>query len=113
MDAIMCTEGEKEGAIFERTRISFSPPSPIEHVAAANNVLVLAMSKGRLLRLPLQSSSAKHELDVPLATGDKVANIFLDPRGLHLLITTAMGDNFYFHPELKPPKPKPLPKAKG
>lgn len=88
----------------------FRPPSPITHLVCANNSMYLVLENGRVIFIPLQDPTRERNTDIGLVAGDRITNAHLDPTGHHLVLSSATGDNFYFHSSFD--KPKPLLKFK-
>ncbi|KAH0606968.1 uncharacterized protein H6S33_002956 [Morchella sextelata] len=68
-------------------------------VQVANNVIILALTSGRLLRIDLASPENVDDIDLPRKPSEvgTIRKIFLDPTASHLFITTTHGENFYLH----------------
>ncbi|EWC45613.1 hypothetical protein DRE_05174 [Drechslerella stenobrocha 248] len=95
--------------IFRVEHVQLQFPIASDFVAAqvANNVIVLALASGRLLRIDLV------DIDLPKKASEvgSIRKLFLDPTANHLLISTTQGENFYLHQSSH--KVKQLPKLKG
>ncbi|KAK4123175.1 hypothetical protein N657DRAFT_672201 [Parathielavia appendiculata] len=99
----------------QRVELVFSITVDFVAGAAANNVLVLALANGRILRIDLNKPDDIDDIDLPQAkkpteTG-VIRKMFLDPTASHLLICTANGDNYYLHSQSR--NPRPLARLKG
>lgn len=97
----------------ERVQLQFSISSDFVAAQVANNVLILALSTGRILRIDLDSPGDIDDIDLPKKPQEigLIRHIFLDPSASHLIITTALGENFYLHTQSR--QPKPLSRLKG
>ncbi|KAK3169338.1 hypothetical protein OEA41_008721 [Lepraria neglecta] len=97
----------------ERVQLQFSISSDFVAAQVANNVLVLALSTGRILRIDLDSPSDIDDIDLPKKTSEVglIRRMFLDPSASHLVITTTYGENYYLHTQSR--QPKPLSRLKG
>ncbi|KAK4691694.1 vacuolar protein sorting-associated protein 18, partial [Lecanoromycetidae sp. Uapishka_2] len=97
----------------ERVQLQFSISSDFVAAQVANNVLVLALSTGRILRIDLDSPSDIDDIDLPKKTSEigLIRRMFLDPSASHLIITTTLGENYYLHTQSR--QPKPLSRLKG
>ena len=116
----------------ERVQLQFSIASDFVAAQVANNVLVLALSNGRILRIDLDNpadidgtlftykqnlkSIAKTHLadiDLPKKTSEVgiIRRMFLDPTASHLIICTALGENYYLHTQSR--QPRPLSRLRG
>ncbi|MCJ1371628.1 hypothetical protein MMC20_002847 [Loxospora ochrophaea] len=118
--------------IFNVERVQLQFPISSDFVAAqvANNVLVLALSTGRILRIDLDSPadidgkyspsflSVAHltcsvDIDLPKKSSETglIRRMFLDPSASHLIIGTTLGENYYLHTQSR--QPKPLSRLRG
>ncbi|KAL9027460.1 MAG: hypothetical protein Q9196_004019 [Gyalolechia fulgens] len=97
----------------ERAQLQFSISSDFVAAQVANNVLILALSTGRILRIDLDSPADVDDIDLPKRPQDVglIRHIFLDPSASHLIITTALGENYYLHTQSR--QPKALSRLKG
>ncbi|KAK4148728.1 Pep3/Vps18/deep orange family-domain-containing protein [Chaetomidium leptoderma] len=80
---------------------------------AANNVLVIALSNGRILRIDLNKPEDIDDIDLPKKPAETgvIRRMFLDPTASHLLIGTALGENYYLHSQSR--QPRPLARLRG
>lgn len=101
--------------MFEVQRVQMKFDVSADFVAAqvANNVLVLALSTGRLLRFDLDNAADIDDIDLPKRPAEigVIRKLFIDPSASHLLISTTLGENYYLHVQSR--QPKPLSKLKG
>ncbi|KAH0846500.1 hypothetical protein AYO21_10147 [Fonsecaea monophora] len=97
----------------ERVQLQFNIASDFVAGQVANNVLILALATGRILRIDLESPSDIDDVDLPKKTSEVglIRRMFLDPSASHLIITTTLGENFYLHSQSK--QPKALSRLKG
>ncbi|KAF2457272.1 Pep3/Vps18/deep orange family-domain-containing protein [Lineolata rhizophorae] len=98
---------------IERVQLQFSLSSDFVAAQVANNVLVLALSTGRILRIDLDSPADIDDIDLPKKSTEigVIRRMFLDPSASHLIITTALHDNYYLHTQSR--HPKALSRLKG
>ncbi|CAI6333861.1 unnamed protein product [Periconia digitata] len=98
---------------IERVSLQFSVASDFVAAAVANNVLVLALSTGRILRIDLDSPADIDDIDLPKKASEigVIKRLFLDPSASHLIITTTLAENFYLHTQSR--SPKALSRLKG
>ncbi|KAF9733687.1 hypothetical protein PMIN06_006528 [Paraphaeosphaeria minitans] len=91
---------------IERVSLQFSVASDFVAAAVANNVLVLALSTGRILRIDLDSPADIDDIDLPKKTSEVgvIKRLFLDPSASHLIVTTTLAENFYLHTQSRTPK---------
>ncbi|KAK4106068.1 hypothetical protein N658DRAFT_482011 [Parathielavia hyrcaniae] len=98
----------------QRVELVFSITVDFVAGAAANNVLVLALANGRILRIDLYKPDDIDDIDLPATKkqhqheaggGAAIRKLFLDPTASHLLICTAQGDNYYLHSQSRSPRP--------
>jgi hypothetical protein len=94
--------------IFDVEKVSLQFSIAADFVAAqvANNVLVLALSNGRLLRIDLNRPQDIDDIDLPKKPSEVgvIRRMFLDPTASHLLICTSLGDNYYLHSQSRQPR---------
>lgn len=119
---------------IEPVQLQFSVAADFVAAQVANNVIVLALSNGRILRIDLErpedidgeqrcpsvsgeekgrnsrkSWLTEHvtDIDLPRKTSDVgvIRRMFLDPTASHLLICTTLGENYYLHSQSKQPRP--------
>ncbi|KAK7206413.1 Pep3/Vps18/deep orange family-domain-containing protein [Myxozyma melibiosi] len=108
-------EDEDELPIFalERVQLQFQISS-LASMAVSNNILYLAVTSGRILRIDLNNPQDIDDVELPKlkapGTGS-VREIFLDPTGSHLLVTTSTAENFYLN--ARSPRAKHLSRMKG
>lgn len=116
----------------ERVQLQFNIASDFVAGQVANNVLILALATGRILRIDLESPSdidgpssvrgtrlircsprTITDVDLPKKTSEVglIRRLFLDPSASHLIISTTLGENFYLHSQSK--QPKALSRLKG
>ncbi|KAL8926778.1 MAG: hypothetical protein Q9172_001654 [Xanthocarpia lactea] len=97
----------------ERVQLQFSISSDFVAAQVANNVLILALSTGRILRIDLDSPGDIDDIDLPKRPQEigLIRSMFLDPSASHLLITTTLGENYYLHTQSR--QPKSLSRLKG
>jgi len=100
----------------EHVQLQFQIASGFVAVQVANNVIIIALASGRLLRIDLASPQdvdgteksfiqgsqlivITADIDLPRKISEvgAIRRIFLDPTASHLLITTTHGENFYLH----------------
>ncbi|CCF45967.1 vacuolar membrane protein pep3 [Colletotrichum higginsianum] len=92
--------------VVERVQLQFSIAADFVAAQVANNVLVLALSNGRILRIDLNRPEDIDDIDLPKKPGEigVIRRMFLDPTASHLLICTALGENYYLHSQHKHPR---------
>ncbi|KAL3425373.1 Vacuolar protein sorting-associated protein 18-like protein [Phlyctema vagabunda] len=97
----------------ERVQLQFSIASDFVAAQVANNVLVLALSNGRILRIDLDTPEDIDDIDLPKKTSEVgvIRRMFLDPTASHLIICTALGENYYLHTQSR--QPRPLSRLRG
>ncbi|KAL1995295.1 hypothetical protein VTN49DRAFT_1482 [Thermomyces lanuginosus] len=101
--------------IFDVQQVQLQFPVASDFVAAqvANNVLILALATGRILRIDLDSPADIDDIDLPKKPAEigLIRRLFLDPSASHLLISTTLGENYYLHTQSR--QPKSLSRLKG
>ncbi|WYZ40073.1 hypothetical protein EsH8_IV_000414 [Colletotrichum jinshuiense] len=92
--------------VVERVQLQFSIAADFVAAQVANNVLVLALSNGRILRIDLNRPEDIDDIDLPKKPTEigVIRRMFLDPTASHLLICTANGENYYLHSQHKHPR---------
>ncbi|KAJ0309107.1 hypothetical protein COL5a_001228 [Colletotrichum fioriniae] len=92
--------------IVERVQLQFSIAADFVAAQVANNVLVLALSNGRILRIDLNRPEDIDDIDLPKKPAEigVIRRMFLDPTASHLLVCTALGENYYLHSQHKHPR---------
>ncbi|KAI9727759.1 MAG: hypothetical protein M1834_007998 [Cirrosporium novae-zelandiae] len=94
--------------MFSVGQVELKFPIASDFVAAqvANNVLILALATGRILRIDLDSPSDIDDIDLPKRTSETglIRRMFLDPSASHLIIATTLGENYYLHTQSRAPK---------
>lgn len=101
--------------IFDVQKVTLQFDVSADFVAAqvANNVLILALSSGRLLRFDLDNAADIDDIDLPKRPAEigVIRRLFLDPSASHLIVSTALGENYYLHTQSR--QPKALARLKG
>ncbi|TAQ90432.1 hypothetical protein B7494_g1230 [Chlorociboria aeruginascens] len=97
----------------QRVQLQFSIASDFVAAQVANNVLILALSNGRILRIDLDNPADIDDIDLPKKTAEigVIKRMFLDPTASHLIICTALGENYYLHTQSR--QPRPLSRLRG
>ncbi|KAI5863100.1 Pep3/Vps18/deep orange family-domain-containing protein [Durotheca rogersii] len=97
----------------ERVQLQFSVAADFVAAQVANNVLVLALSNGRILRIDLNRPEDIDDIDLPKRVSEVgvIRRMFLDPTASHLLICTSLGENYYLHTQSR--QPRPLSRLRG
>ncbi|PYH86549.1 hypothetical protein BO82DRAFT_380178 [Aspergillus uvarum CBS 121591] len=107
--------GDSALSMFDVRHVQLQFPLAADFVAAqvANNVLILALSTGRILRIDLDTPEDIDDIDLPKKSSEigVIRRMFLDPSASHLIITTTLGENYYLHTQSR--QPKPLSRLKG
>ncbi|KAI7172639.1 hypothetical protein KC316_g5473, partial [Hortaea werneckii] len=87
--------------IFDVQRVQLRFDISADFVAAqvANNVLILALSTGRILRFDLDNAEDIDDIDLPKRPAEigVIRRLFMDPSASHLIISTTLGENYYLH----------------
>ncbi|KAI1450998.1 Pep3/Vps18/deep orange family-domain-containing protein [Annulohypoxylon stygium] len=97
----------------EPVQLQFSIAADFVAAQVANNVLVLALSNGRILRIDLNRPEDIDDIDLPKRVSEVgiIRRMFLDPTASHLLICTSLGENYYLHTQSR--QPRPLSRLRG
>ncbi|KAI2785298.1 Pep3/Vps18/deep orange family-domain-containing protein [Daldinia loculata] len=98
---------------IEPVQLQFSIAADFVAAQVANNVLVLALSNGRILRIDLNRPEDIDDIDLPRRVSEvgTIRRMFLDPTASHLLICTSLGENYYLHTQSR--QPRPLSRLRG
>ncbi|KAI2612534.1 Pep3/Vps18/deep orange family-domain-containing protein [Hypoxylon fragiforme] len=107
------TDGSLPIFDVERVQLQFSIAADFVAAQVANNVLVLALSNGRILRIDLNRPEDIDDIDLPKRVSEVgvIRRLFLDPTASHLLICTSLGENYYLHTQSR--QPRPLSRLRG
>ncbi|CEP18639.1 hypothetical protein [Parasitella parasitica] len=99
-------------SLFSLQYVQFQLPATLICMAVENNILAAVLDNFRILRIDLDNPLEVDVVEISRKpSSDKVAQLFLDPTGRHIIVTTANGDNYYlFH---KWRRTKELAKLKG
>lgn len=91
---------------IEPVQLQFSIAADFVAAQVANNVLVLALSNGRILRIDLNKPEDIDDIDLPKRVSEVgvISRMFLDPTASHLLICTSLGENYYLHTQSRQPR---------
>lgn len=97
----------------QRVQLRFDLSTEFAAAQVANNILILALASGRILRFDLDNAQDIDDIDLPKKPSEigLIRRLFLDPSASHLLISTTLGDNFYLHAQSR--QPKALSRLKG
>ncbi|KAI1816034.1 vacuolar protein sorting protein-like protein DigA [Poronia punctata] len=98
---------------IEPVQLQFSIAADFVASQVANNVLVLALSNGRILRIDLNRPEDIDDIDLPKRVSEVgiISRMFLDPTASHLIICTSLGENYYLHTQSR--QPRPLSRLRG
>ncbi|XP_033107072.1 vacuolar protein sorting-associated protein 18 homolog [Anneissia japonica] len=102
----------EEVRIFNKQRVNFKPEKPITMLTVNNNILVMAMTNNKILRIDLEHPDQPDDIDLTKNPDDKVHKIFLDPNGRHLIISMQNSQDVYYLSKHSK-KAKPIQKMKG
>lgn len=111
-------------------QLQFSIAADFVASQAANNVLVIALSNGRILRIDLNkpedidgnpspnlpgfvppnlaiANGLPLDIDLPKKPSEVgvIRRMFLDPTASHLIVCTSLGENYYLHSQSRSPRP--------
>ncbi|KAH8174640.1 pep3/Vps18/deep orange family protein [Sarocladium implicatum] len=106
---VAATPDELPMFAVQHVPLQFALDAHFTAAEVANNVLVLALSTGRLLRIDYVNSPEKiDDIDLPASRRNTdpvvVSRLFLDPTASHLLIGTEAGDTYYLHSQARQPR---------
>ncbi|OAA76367.1 vacuolar protein sorting protein DigA [Akanthomyces lecanii RCEF 1005] len=91
----------------EAAQLGFSVTADFVAAQVANDVMILALSNGRILRIDLNKPEDIDDIDLPKKTSEVgvIRRMFLDPTASHLLICTSLCENYYLHSQSRQPRP--------
>ncbi|CAK7226014.1 tethering complex subunit [Sporothrix bragantina] len=97
----------------QRVQLQFTIAANFVAAQVANNVLVLALSNGRILRIDLNRPEDIDDIDLPKRPAEigVIQRLFLDPTASHLIICTSLGECYYLHSQSR--NPRPLARLRG
>lgn len=85
-----------EREIFQKSKMNLNLPAQIVHLCVSNDWLVILMSNQLLFRLNLKHPDKQSEVFLEkFITGQRVAKMFLDPTGSHLLLALTPKSSGY------------------
>ncbi|KAF8536894.1 Pep3/Vps18/deep orange family-domain-containing protein [Trichophaea hybrida] len=90
----------------EQVQLQFQVAADFAAVQVANNVIILALVSGRILRIDLANPQDVDDIDLPKKSTEvgTIQKVFLDPTASHLIISTTHGENFYLHSRSTKPR---------
>ncbi|KAK3313829.1 Pep3/Vps18/deep orange family-domain-containing protein [Apodospora peruviana] len=90
----------------EPVQLQFSIAADFVAAQVANNVLILALSNGRILRIDLNRPEDIDDIDLPKKPSEVgiIRRMFLDPTASHLIVCTSLGENYYLHSQSRQPR---------
>ncbi|KAJ2513238.1 tethering complex subunit [Coemansia sp. RSA 2049] len=95
---ITTTLDAEDAPIFSLDTVQFQVPNKIISLTVSNDVLILVIEGAKILRIKLQEAHNIIEASIPVnPVSLRACNVFLDPTGRHLLISTPQGESFYYH----------------
>ena len=91
---------------LQRVSLNFETTSGFIAAQVANNVLILALSTGRILKFDLDNPQEIIDIELPEQATEieLIRRLFLDPSASHLVMSTTSGENFYFHTQSQQPR---------
>ena len=97
----------------QHVQLQFSIAANFVAAQVANNVLVLALSNGRILRIDLNRPEDIDDIDLPKRPSEVgvIQRMFLDPTASHLIVCTSLGETYYLHSQSR--QPRPLARLRG
>lgn len=93
-------------SIFNAAPVQFqSELNGISSLVVCNDILIVGFKTCRLFRIDLNNPTLIEELVLPFKRSaqelGKIDKLFLDPKGLHLIVTTNKNENFYINKDSK------------
>lgn len=74
-----------------------SPKEPISHLLVQNGIILIILQNKTILQIRIQTAEEKILSTQCSPPPDKIKNVFLDYRGMHGVVSTMMGENFYLN----------------
>ncbi len=93
---------------FILDKVQFTFPSKIQCGQVSDNILVLGLESDLVLWIDLEKPNSILEIPCPSSQGG-IEAIYLAPFHNALIISTALGENYFYYPNSKP---RLLPKIK-
>ncbi|KAI7887643.1 Pep3/Vps18/deep orange family-domain-containing protein [Mucor mucedo] len=98
--------------LFSLQYVQFQLPASLVSMTVKNNILAAVLDNFRILRIDLDNPLEVDVVEISRkASSSKVTQLFLDPTGRHIIVTTDTGDNFYLYQKWR--RTKELAKLKG
>ena len=90
----------------QKVDMQFSIASDFVAAQVANNVLIIALQTGRIMRIDLDNPADIDDIDLPRKPAEvgTIRRLFIDPTASHLIVSTTLGENYYLHMQSKTPK---------
>ncbi|BHF61244.1 Vacuolar protein sorting-associated protein 18 like protein [Sparganum proliferum] len=73
----------------------FRPVAHITHAVVTNDILFAATTANTLIKTRITDRSDFSETEISHLSDDRVHNLFVDPRGCHIIVSMQSGTNFY------------------
>ncbi|KAI8987094.1 Pep3/Vps18/deep orange family-domain-containing protein [Pilobolus umbonatus] len=98
--------------IFSLQQVQFQLPAKLVHMVVQNNILAALLENYRILRIDLDNPLEIDVVEISRKPSeDKVVELFMDPTGRHIIVTTQHGENYYLFQAWK--RTKELVRLKG
>uniref|UniRef100_A0A0V0JC48 Vacuolar protein sorting-associated protein 18 homolog n=1 Tax=Schistocephalus solidus TaxID=70667 RepID=A0A0V0JC48_SCHSO len=79
----------------------FRPAAHITHAVVTSDILFATTTANILIKATLSDRSDYSETEISHLSDDRVHNLFVDPRGCHIIVSMQSGTNFYTTRKLK------------
>ncbi|KYQ94001.1 7-fold repeat in clathrin and VPS proteins repeat-containing protein [Tieghemostelium lacteum] len=89
--------------IFEMERLEYKP-SGLLSMVISNGQIVMATQQSSIIRLDVNFPQELKSIEGFTNKNEKIHKIFLDPTGMHLIISMDNRDVYYYHPSFQKPK---------
>ncbi|KAL7317653.1 tethering complex subunit [Mucor circinelloides] len=85
--------------LFSLQYVQFQLPATLVYMTVENNILAAVLDNFRILRIDLDNPLEVDVVEISRKpSSNRVTQLFLDPTGRHIIVTTDSGENYYlFH----------------
>lgn len=94
-------------AVFSLGTVEFPLPAPLVSMVVCSDVIALGLSSNLVVLILMDAARSEQVVQVQIPrkpTEMTLYQIFLDPSGRHLLITSTQGENWYLYRGWKKPR---------
>lgn len=88
--------GAAAAPIFDLGRVQYAFPAPLVAFVVCSDMLAMALSNNVVVLIELSHSDQVIKIQIPKKPSElTVHKIFMDPSGMHVIVTSTQGENFY------------------